>query len=430
MADIKISDLTLMLNLSSTTLLPVVDTAANQTKKVEFSNLEYSLGVFNTVATNSASWNNGGGTFAIVSSNSAFWNNGYSNLTRLTAGHTQLTNSSGKWDSTNTTFVANSTNWQNISIQVANSSPAWNSNYNTTNSNSANWTSTYTNVNANSSTWGASSSLSNVLQYLSTNTITINNAIVLNSISAADISSITPSSSAVISDNNATQGKGNNTLHVAFQSGVYFSTPILSATNLIYDGNSNSRGWSSVYTTVRQNSATWEESAEILPTVTNYLSTSNVMLSSVTVLQNLSVAGTLSIESFSAPAAEFTIGDLTLTNNLSVVGTSYLGNIIANNTNIILSAATVTTYLSVNGPVYCNDLISAGLNVALSTVKISDRLTVNNSISTTQFLTDRLRLGTLTQPVSVVTFPSTTITTTSAIAAIINGQQFRIPIFI
>jgi hypothetical protein len=419
-----------MLNLSSTTLLPVVDLVANQTKKVQFDNLEYSLGVFNTVATNSASWNNGGGTFAIVSSNSAYWNNGYSNLTNITAGHTLLTNTSSKWNSTNTTFVANSTYWQNISIQVENSSPAWNSNYNTTYSNSANWTNTYTNVKENSSAWGASSSISNILQYLSTNTITINNAIVLNSISAADISSITPSSSAVISDNNATQGKGNNTLHVAFKNGVYFSTPILSATNLIYDGNSNSIGWSSVYTTVRQNSASWEEYAEILPTVTNYLSTTNVMLSSLTVMQNLSVAGILSIESFSAPAAKFIIGDLTLTKNLSVVGTSYMSNIIADNTNIILSAATVTNHLSVNGPIYCNDLKSDSLNVALSTVKITDRLTVNNSISTTQFLTDRLRLGTLTQPISVVTFPSTTITTTSAIAAIINGQKFRIPIFI
>jgi len=426
MADIKISDLTLMLNLSSTTLLPVVDTVANQTKKVEFANLEYSLGVFNTVASNSASWNNGGGTFAIVSSNSAYWNNGYSNLTKLTAGHALITANSGKWDSTNTTFVANSANWQNISIQVANSSPAWNSNYNTTNSNSANWTSTYTNVNANSSAWGASSSLSTVLQYLSTNTITIGNAIVLNTLSAADISSNTPSSSAVISDNDAVQGKGNNTLHIAFQNGVYFSTPTLSTTNIIYDGNSNSRNWSSVYSSVRSNSSTWVS----LPTVTNYLSTNNVLLSSATILQNLSVVGAMSIGSFAAPAAEFTIGGLTLNNNLSVVGTSYLGNIIGDSTHILLSAATITTSLSVRGPVYCNDLISAGLNVSLSTVQISDRLTVNNSVSTTQILMDRLRLGTLTRPVSVVTFPLTTISTTSAIAAVINGQQFRIPIFI
>lgn len=429
MADIKITDLALMVSLSASTVLPVVDTIANQTKKVHFNDLESSLGIFNIVATNSGDWNSGGGTYSVVNPNSAYWNNGYSSTTRLTAGFTLLSVNSSKWDSTNTTFVANSANWQNISIQVANSSPAWNSNYTTTRSNSANWQNTYTNVNANSSTWGASSSLSTVLQYLSTNTISIGNAIILNSLSAADISSSTPSSSAVISDNDATPGRGSNTLHIAFQSGIYFSTPILSANNIIFDSTSNSRNWSSVYTSVRSNSATWGASTS-LPTVTNYLSTNNVLLSSATIIQNLSVGGAMSIGSFLAPTAEFTIGGLTLNNNLSVVGTSYLGNIIGDNTSILLSAATVTKSLSVKGPIYCDDLVSTGLNVSLSTVNISDRLTVNNSISTTQFLTDILRLGTLSRPVSVVTFPSTTITTTSAIQAIINGQPFRIPIFI
>lgn len=55
----------------------------------------------------------------------------------------------------------------------------------------------------------------------------------------------------------------------------------------------NSQEWSSAYTTVKANSASWEESAEILPTVTNYLSTNNVLMLSATIMNSLSVGGTL-----------------------------------------------------------------------------------------------------------------------------------------
>jgi hypothetical protein len=41
--------------------------------------------------------------------------------------------------------------------------------------------------------------------------------------------------------------------------------------------------WQDTYTIVQANSASWEESAEILPTVTNYLSTNNVLISSLQV---------------------------------------------------------------------------------------------------------------------------------------------------
>ena len=43
--------------------------------------------------------------------------------------------------------------------------------------------------------------------------------------------------------------------------------------------NSFSANWNSAYATVNANSASWEESSEILPTVVNYLSTNNVLLS-------------------------------------------------------------------------------------------------------------------------------------------------------
>lgn len=68
----------------------------------------------------------------------------------------------------------------------------------------------------------------------------------------------------------------------------------ISASNTIYDATGNSIQWNEAYnvaTIVQANSANWEESAEILPTVTNYLSTSNVLISAVTVTTDISAQG-------------------------------------------------------------------------------------------------------------------------------------------
>jgi hypothetical protein len=52
--------------------------------------------------------------------------------------------------------------------------------------------------------------------------------------------------------------------------------------------NSNSANWSSVYTTVCATSASWAAGGTNLATVTNYLSTNDVLLSSATILNTLS----------------------------------------------------------------------------------------------------------------------------------------------
>ena len=57
-----------------------------------------------------------------------------------------------------------------------------------------------------------------------------------------------------------------------------------------------SANWDTVYSTVRSLSNSWEESAEILPTVTNYLSTNNVLIKNLTVTTGLSVRGGLSAD--------------------------------------------------------------------------------------------------------------------------------------
>jgi hypothetical protein len=57
--------------------------------------------------------------------------------------------------------------------------------------------------------------------------------------------------------------------------------------------NAKSANWDSVYSTVCALSVAWEESTEILPTVTNYLSTNNVLISSVAVTDNISARGSV-----------------------------------------------------------------------------------------------------------------------------------------
>lgn len=64
--------------------------------------------------------------------------------------------------------------------------------------------------------------------------------------------------------------------------------------------------WNAASSLVRANSASWEESADILPTVTNYLSTSNVRLSALTVTDNISSTGLVSASALSLSAVTFT----------------------------------------------------------------------------------------------------------------------------
>ena len=58
------------------------------------------------------------------------------------------------------------------------------------------------------------------------------------------------------------------------------------ATNITLPGG-NSDTWNDVSTVVQSNSASWEESADILPTVTNYLSTEQVTVSTLNVTEQL-----------------------------------------------------------------------------------------------------------------------------------------------
>lgn len=65
----------------------------------------------------------------------------------------------------------------------------------------------------------------------------------------------------------------------------------VSATDIATPGG-NSDTWNDVSTVVQSNSASWEESADILPTVTNYLSTEQVTVSTLNVTEQLLSADT------------------------------------------------------------------------------------------------------------------------------------------
>jgi hypothetical protein len=68
----------------------------------------------------------------------------------------------------------------------------------------------------------------------------------------------------------------------------------ISATGIFATALGTSLDWNNTYTVVATNSASWEESAGILPTITNYLSTSNVGISSLSVTNGLTVVGNIS----------------------------------------------------------------------------------------------------------------------------------------
>jgi plastocyanin len=87
----------------------------------------------------------------------------------------------------------------------------------------------------------------------------------------------------------------------------------------------------SVYTTVNSFSATWEESAEILPTVINYLSTNNVLLSAASVTQDLVVSGDVTI-----------FGNLTAFGNTIFTNVSYVTSISASFDDLFVLSLTAT----------------------------------------------------------------------------------------
>jgi hypothetical protein len=141
----------------------------------------------------------------------------------------------------------------------------------------------------------------------------------------------------------------------------------ISATGVIYgsasgltnitdsDVRSLTANWESTYNTVSSLSALWEESAEILPTVTDYLSTNNVLISSLTVIETLSVKGTLEVGGGGAGT------------DLFVGGNSKIGI----NTETPNEELTVVGDISANGLIYDETGNSSEWNSVYSSVTLT-----------------------------------------------------------
>jgi len=98
----------------------------------------------------------------------------------------------------------------------------------------------------------------------------------------------------------------------------YLSTNIVQISSLNINSNltvvetisttnyGNSQQWYETYTTVQNFSADWEETNEIIPTVTNYLSTNNVQILSANILTNLTVNNEISSQIINLQDVRFT----------------------------------------------------------------------------------------------------------------------------
>lgn len=139
----------------------------------------------------------------------------------------------------------------------------------------------------------------------------------------------------------------------------------VSASDVIYVANNNSNqytsnynttratsaSWSDVFTTVQNFSASWEESAEILPTVITYLSTNNVTIKTLTVTTGLSVKGGLSADKIFGTFQNNVIDTFT---GDGVTQTFNLTQVVASVNNILVYVGGVyqdkVTYTIVEGP--------------------------------------------------------------------------------
>jgi hypothetical protein len=176
----------------------------------------------------------------------------------------------------------------------------------------------------------------------------------------------------------------------------------ISSSNVIHDRAGNSNNWNSVYNNVNALSSSWEESADIIPTVTNYLSTNNVLLSSIDVTDRVVLDGQLY---YVANEDGQWLGRTKLTQNtinLTTISTNFRPNpntIIAGissniamtsdgRSQVIVSSFNNTTYFSDdNGKTFSSNAAypSGGVDVAMSSdgkyrtiVRFNQQISVSN----------------------------------------------------
>lgn len=108
----------------------------------------------------------------------------------------------------------------------------------------------------------------------------------------------------------------------------------LTATSIQTPVLSNLQTWNNISTVVQNNSASWEETADIIPTVANYLSTQNIAINTATLN--------------SASAANLQIGSIT--NSTNVIGNLTVYGVLTalSGFNVVIATTTSTSALSVS----------------------------------------------------------------------------------
>jgi hypothetical protein len=262
--------------------------------------MPYVFNPFTGSLDNAPSTNKGDSAYTTVRVNSATnWNYQGTDIKALTAGwvggndaYTNLVaNSAAYLSAVDISFLSVSGNWNSVYSTVnSNSATTWNYQGTDIKSLTANWQSTYTTVSSNSATWNNKTTLSTVVDYLSTNNVILSSAqiggtasttlyvrsqkigintespnhalTVVGNISATglfygDGSQLT---GIVAGDTEATTLVRSNSANWNLAPSVYTTVQTNSATNWNYQGTdlkALSANWQSTYTTVQTNSATW-----------------------------------------------------------------------------------------------------------------------------------------------------------------------------
>jgi hypothetical protein len=173
--------------------------------------------------------------------------------------------------------------------------------------------------------------------------------------------------------------------------------------------------WSQAYSLIQANSATWEESADILPTVTNYLSTNNVLVSTLNTRGQLLSAGTdlfdifLTSETDSQTLTYTPSSYLLSISNGNTVNLSSINTTFANNSGKYES---VYTNVQTNSGTYATTSYVNGNFLSLSGGLVQGPVQINNNLTV---------FGNLTAS-GTTTFANTVFTTTSSLSVVHLGS--------
>jgi hypothetical protein len=123
------------------------------------------------------------------------------------------------------------------------------------------------------------------------NTAMIEQPASINQLSAYNLQSVIHTGGSILANSLSAKSLTADNLYISTIVGVQSISGNLTVGGQVLVPTGNSTQWSQAYSILQANSATWEESDEILPTTINYLSTNSVLVDSLNTLNTISSAG-------------------------------------------------------------------------------------------------------------------------------------------